>query len=552
MPFTKDTLTPIGLRRLRPILNKMIAHKSALAQKPKNKKSHVELRNKAIAKQKRKNLMFDNEAYEKLSPADKKAYLIDKILIVQNEPFLAGSKYANDYKGKLPDYTKDFNNKKIDEKSGYIIEQEGEEEPEPEKVLASEIQKYKPEEEKQAEPEPEEPEPEEPEPEQPEPVETQPVETQPEMKEEAEPNKKVSLKTGIEKFRARRYEAYLDALYDFDNRISEFKNLKSGESGLLSEINDNVMESLERLSESAFRKDKTQDAMRIQKVKEYGDELKKAISVVGISTADTARIKQRLEQYKQNERRPEAMKPAMQYVEDVEKVQTTPETVYESKEKNVFVDQSNKGKTVGDSNIGNVRAIGIAPMTAPAREAEIIPPPSERAKSLKRFANFRWVYSNQNSDLGYDSPFQRIQDQEDKRRFGMCYLPTSKLPKPETQEDLNKVKSFNTYPLVPSQNLSGIMQPAGELSFKSSTNPNARKITIDEKQFANTKLYNFEPTQINIKSNNPFSGMYGMQPLDQIKRNPDIQANTLEFSSVMYDDCPFERIKNKYRNKIVT
>jgi hypothetical protein len=43
-----------------------------------------------------------------------------------------------------------------------------------------------------------------------------------------------------------------------------------------------------------------------------------------------------------------------------------------------------------------------------------------------------------------------------------------------------------------------------------------------------------------------------MQPLDQIKRNPDIQANTLEFSSVMYDDSPFERIKNKYRNKIVT
>jgi hypothetical protein len=246
------------------------------------------------------------------------------------------------------------------------------------------------------------------------------------------------------------------------------------------------------------------------------------------------------------------MKPSMQYVEDVEKLQATPETVYESKEKNVFVDQSNKGKTVGDSNIGNVRAIGIAPMTAPAREAEVIPTPSERAKSLRRFANFRWVYSNQNSDLGYDSPFQRIQDQEDKRRFGMCYLPTSKLPKPETQEDLNKVKSFNTYPLVPSQNLSGIMQPAGELSFKSSTNPNARKIGIDEKQFANTKLYNFEPTQVNIKPNNPFSGMYGMQPLDQIKRNPDIQANTLEFSSVMYDDSPFERIKNKYNKKIIT
>ena len=37
-----------------------------------------------------------------------------------------------------------------------------------------------------------------------------------------------------------------------------------------------------------------------------------------------------------------------------------------------------------------------------------------------------------------------------------------------------------------------------------------------------------------------------------IKRNPNIQANTLEFSSVMYDDCPLERIKNKYKkNKII-
>ena len=292
--------------------------------------------------------------------------------------------------------------------------------------------------------------------------------------------------------------------------------------------------------------------MRSKKINEYTQELRNSVNRVGITQVEMKEIKDVMLGLKNDGTIPKAVKPAMQFVEDIEKLQATPETVYESKEKNVFVDQSNKGKTVGDSNIGNVRAIGIAPMTAPAREEEVIPPPSERAKSLRRFANFRWVYSNQNSDLGYDSPFQRIQDQEDKRRFGMCYLPTSKLPKPETQEDLNKVKSFNTYPLVPSQNLSGIMQPAGELSFKSSTNPNARKITIDEKQFANSKLYNFEPTQINIKSNNPFSGMYGMQPLDQIKRNPDIQANTLEFSSVMYDDCPFERIKNKYRNKIVT
>ena len=291
---------------------------------------------------------------------------------------------------------------------------------------------------------------------------------------------------------------------------------------------------------------------------EYSKEMKKSVSTAGIKTAEMTEIKEGMEQLKKIENRPEGrllkedMKESKQYVEDVERLQATPETSFESKEKNVFIDQSNKGKTVGDQNIGNIRAIGLAPMSAPAREEEVIPPPSERAKSLRRFANFRWVYSNQNSDLGYDSPFQRMQDQEDKRRFGMCYLPTSKLPKPETQKDLNKVKSFNTYPLVPSQSLSGIMQPAGELSFMSSTNPNARKIGIDEKQFANTKLYNFEPTQVDLKPNNPFSSFYGMEPLDQIKRNPNIKANTLEFSSAMYDDCPLEKIKNKYNKKIIT
>jgi hypothetical protein len=189
-------------------------------------------------------------------------------------------------------------------------------------------------------------------------------------------------------------------------------------------------------------------------------------------------------------------------------------------------------------------------MTSAAREEEVIPPPSERAKSLRRFVNFRWVYSTQNSSLGYDSPFQKIEDQENRRKFNQCYLPTNKLQRPETQEDLDKAKSFNTYPLVPQQSLVGMMQPASELSFKTSTNPNARKITIDEKQFADTKLYNFEPTQVNIKPTNPFSSMYGMEAIDQIKRNPNNVKNTLEFSSVMYDDCPIERIKRKYKKVV--
>ena len=302
---------------------------------------------------------------------------------------------------------------------------------------------------------------------------------------------------------------------------------------------------------------------------EYENAMKKSISSGGAKTVPMAEVKAGMEELKKNQDRPEGrfmkgtmkegkfikgnVESSMQYVEDVERLQQTPIPSFESREKNVFKLEA-PTKTKGDQDIGNVRAIGlIAPMQALAKEAEVIPPPSERAKSLRRFANFRWVYSNQNSALGYDSPFQAIQDQEDRRKFAHCYLPTNKLPRAETQEDLDKAKNFNTYQIVPQQSLVGIMQPATEFSFKTSTNPYARKITIDEKQFADTKLYNFEPTQVNIKPTNPFSSMYGMEALDQVKRNPNLEKNTLEFSSVMYDDCPLERIKRKYnKNKIVT
>jgi hypothetical protein len=550
MPFTEGLLKKgYGLTELKNIFNAIAAHKSALPQytdteKPDQIKNQ---REKQIVSMKRKDLIFDNTAYKgvKQTFTGKRDYIISQILRIQdpNVKPMQGSLYESE--GDI-DYEQKFGNlhaenSPINRYSGYI----GNKAPQGE---ASEKEE-KPKEEKPKEEKPKEEKPKEVE--KPKEAEKPKVE---EEKEEFEVKPKPKKTFNTNKFASElgvETNATFDQLAEhFDELLEQLNELPAGQDEKYDELQKELGITLEGMTA-------TRDSIKeTQILRDKGLVLNKLIpniiSKAGAKTANVKDIKQGLKTLKEDKEMAKALKPSMQYVEDIEKLQATPETVYESKEKNVFVDQSNKGKTVGDQNIGNVRAIGIAPMTAPAREEEVIPPPSERAKSLRRFANFRWVYSNQNSDLGYDSPFQRIQDQEDKRRFGMCYLPTSKLPKPETQEDLNKVKSFNTYPLVPSQNLSGIMQPAGELSFKSSTNPNARKITIDEKQFANTKLYNFEPTQVNIKPNNPFSGMYGMQPLDQIKRNPDIQANTLEFSSVMYDDCPFERIKNKYRNKIVT
>jgi hypothetical protein len=539
MPFTEGLLKKgYGLTELKNIFNAIAAHKSALPQytdtgKPDQIKNQ---REKQIVSMKRNDLIFNNTAYKgvKQTIAGKRDYIISQILRIQdpNVKPMQGSLYESE--GDI-DYEQKFGNlhaenSPINRYSGYIGNKAPQGEASEKEEKPKEVEKPKEAEKPKVEKE----------------------EEKEEMKPEVKPKPKKTFNTN--KFASElgvETNATFDQLAEhFDELLEQLNELPAGQDEKYDELQKELGITLEGMG--ATRDSIKESRILLDKALVLNKLIPNIISRAGAKTANVKDIKEGLKTIKEDKEMAKALKPSMQYVEDIERLQATPETVYESEQKNVFIDQSNKGKTVGDSNIGNVRAIGIAPMTAPAREAEVIPPPSERAKSLRRFANFRWVYSNQNSDLGYDSPFQRIQDQEDKRRFGMCYLPTSKLPKPETQEDLNKVKSFNTYPLVPSQNLSGIMQPAGELSFKSSTNPNARKITIDEKQFANTKLYNFEPNQVNIKPNNPFSGMYGMQPLDQIKRNPDIQANTLEFSSVMYDDSPFERIKNKYNKKIIT
>jgi len=132
-----------------------------------------------------------------------------------------------------------------------------------------------------------------------------------------------------------------------------------------------------------------------------------------------------------------------------------------------------------DKDIGNIRAIGfLGPMDELAKEEDVLLPETERSKSIRRFTNFRWVDSIQNSKLGYASPFQRMEDIDDRRRYGKCFMQTNKLPKVDTEEDVKKFETFNEYPLVPSFKLSGIAQPATEFSFKTSTNPNARKINI--------------------------------------------------------------------------
>ena len=536
MPYTEESLKEYNVQQLKNIFNTISAHKSALLKEPVNKKAHVEQREEVVRSKKRKDLLLGSEYKKKVKIPEKKAYLIPKILKIQEAPFLEGSRYENYFKDAPPDYSRDFGDihtlkrSTIDSKSGYTkqakakpeSESEGEEASAKE-PLTAEIEKYK---------------------------EKNPVE---EGKKEVAEQPKVK-KFDISKFKSMRDKRFNEDLYQFNELMESLSELKPSDEYLFEETHQALLGAVKGMNENLNRKDKAQVDMVKDKMREYSAAIKKTIS----KEKPMEIGKEGLSILKKFEGKAAGTptKELQQYAEDIERIKNTPEISFESIQKTSVSqnDVESQFKTLsGDQDIGNVRAIGfLGPMTSAAREEEVIPPPSERAKSLRRFVNFRWVYSTQNSSLGYDSPFQKIEDQENRRKFNQCYLPTNKLQRPETQEDLDKAKSFNTYPLVPQQSLVGMMQPASELSFKTSTNPNARKITIDEKQFADTKLYNFEPTQVNIKPTNPFSSMYGMEAIDQIKRNPNNVKNTLEFSSIMFDDCPIERIKRKYnKNKIV-
>jgi hypothetical protein len=182
--------------------------------------------------------------------------------------------------------------------------------------------------------------------------------------------------------------------------------------------------------------------------------------------------------------------------------------------------------TQSDKDIGNVREVGfLGGMDQLAKVDDVTLEPSERSKSLKRFTNFRWVQSVQNSDLGYASPFQRMDDIDDRRRYGKCFMHVNKMPKdPDTQEELEKAKGFNTYSLVPSFDMSSRMQPATPLSFINSTSKFARKITGNEQ---------------------------GMEPINQGKRNVSNLKNPLEFPTLLFSEDPLKKIKDKYKNNIV-
>ena len=510
MPYTKEDLEKLDVKELKSITTRILSHLLTLPDDENTGTAMARGKKRvALAKKEGKDdYIFNQNKYNALKAANKKTFLIDKIIKVQGETPIG--KYASE---GVMDFKAMMEEDKPKEEKPKVKQQIAIEGAEPEKTTEGAAE--------------------------------------PEKKEEAEAPKPKAKPTREETKRNR----FADDVVQFDDLMEQIK--KAGDQYSRAEITQQMLELLKELQSNVIMKDKETVSTMREKITEFANIIKQDISNDVYTPEELKTMKTGMAGL--SKELPSGKAEMQQLVQRfIDKEEAKPVPSYESTEMNPPSEMKQNEPFMqgrGDKDIGNVRGIGfLAPMEALAKEDDVILQDTERSKSIRRFTDFRWVNSIQNSKLGYASPFQRMDDIDSRRRYGKCFIPTNKMPSdPDTPEELARMKQFNTYPLVPSYGMSSIAQPATEFSFKTSSSPFARKITKDEKQFANKKLYNFEGDgRQNINPHNPFASSYGMEPYSQEVRNANLVNNTLEFSSILYSDDPLMRIKQKHKKNIIS
>ena len=191
----------------------------------------------------------------------------------------------------------------------------------------------------------------------------------------------------------------------------------------------------------------------------------------------------------------------------------------------------------GDKSIGDVRQIGLAPYTELAKADEILPPKTERQKSLERFANFNWKGrgSTNNSALADLSPFQKIDDIEYNLRYGKTFKLIAKIPvqeyfKPNMAKRCENLFTKPQY--VPNDKVMALMQPSTPIGFAASTDKN-RNVLVNEKQFDKMlPKYTDRPKKYNAL--NASHGLESYYPNDMIM--PPIDDPLQNSSVIIHPD----------------
>ena len=188
----------------------------------------------------------------------------------------------------------------------------------------------------------------------------------------------------------------------------------------------------------------------------------------------------------------------------------------------------------GDKSIGNVREIGLAPFDELAKRDEVIPPESQRQKSLAVFANMKWIPpgGNNNSVLANLSPFQKIDDIEYNLRYGKTFKINAKRQVQDYHKPamLKRCASLFTQPqFIPNDKVMALMQPSTPIGFAESNDRQVRNVLVNEKEFDKMlPKYSDRP-----KKYNPLSASHGLEsyyPNEMIMKPIN---DTLQNSSVI-------------------
>jgi len=188
----------------------------------------------------------------------------------------------------------------------------------------------------------------------------------------------------------------------------------------------------------------------------------------------------------------------------------------------------------GDKSIGNVREIGLAPFDELAKRDEVIPPESQRQKSLAVFANMKWIApgGNNNSVLADMSPFQKIDDIEYNLRYGKTFKINAKRQVQDYHKPamLKRCASLFTQPeFIPNDKVIALMQPSTPIGFAESNDRQVRNVLVNEKEFDKMlPKYSDRP-----KKYNPLSASHGLEsyyPNEMIMKPIN---DTLQNSSVI-------------------
>jgi hypothetical protein len=192
------------------------------------------------------------------------------------------------------------------------------------------------------------------------------------------------------------------------------------------------------------------------------------------------------------------------------------------------------GNVSGDKSIGNVREIGLAPYDELAKRDEVIPPESERQKSLAVFANLKWIPKggNNNSALADMSPFQKLDDHEYNLRYGKTFKINAIRQVQDYHKPamLKRCASLLTQPqFIPNDKTIALFQPSTPIGFATSNYNKTRNVLVNEKEF--DKLlpkYSDRP-----KKPNSLSASHGLESYYQNEMIMKPINDTLQNSSVI-------------------